>query len=128
MVGGRLGPAQELELELRLRLPVPEGLYPRLTSLVPPPGEPHLPVFPSSSQGPVPTAAGKVAEFSLDVRVCGVAPGPLRPIRIAAVVVIQSFVREPGVSNKPLGLGPASAGPPTRRKGSAHILFRLEGM
>lgn len=56
------------------------------------------PLFPGALLGPAPrpTAEGEVAELSLRLRVCGIAPRPLRAVRIPTIVVVQIFVKEPG--------------------------------
>lgn len=75
-----------------------------------------------STQAPPsgPTAAGEVAELSLHLWVRGIAPGPLGPIRIPAIVVVQIFVKEPGgAAGREQGLGAQDQCGPCSIPGSA---------
>lgn len=64
--------------------------------LVPARPRPHVSQVPSQAPPSRSTAAGEVAELPLHLRVRGIAPGPLRAVRIPAIVVVQTFVQEPG--------------------------------
>lgn len=76
----------------------PQGLWPFAGSrpalpLAPRP-RPHVSQVPSQAPPSRCTAAGEVAELSLHLRVGGIAPGPLRAVRIPAIVVVQIFVQK----------------------------------
>lgn len=125
---GPLDGRTEREWELRALLgrrgsPTPRGPRPGHAQSLPSPQAGHAPhVSQVSSQAPPPgpTAAGEVAELSLHLWVRGIAPGPLGPIRIPAIVVVQIFVKEPGgAAGREQGPGAQDQCGPFRIPGSA---------